>query len=322
MADRTAKAMVSAAVSRGTLIGVWAVLFLVYGLVEPHGFLTTGTLQIIFGSQQALTFLALAATSTFLVGEFDLSIASSMGLTATVVPVLITSGHVAVAVACLVGLLSAVAVGALNAFIIVRLGVNAIVTTLGMATLIGGVSNRIANNTAVSFTSPGLQKVTSGDLLGLPASFYYGLAAAAALGYILTSTPLGRRMIFVGSNRSVARLAGIRVNRVRVGAYLTSAALSGLGGLLLVGAVGGFDPQSTTSYLLPALSAAFLGTAAVQPGRFNPGGTMIAIYFLATGIIGLQILGFAGWVSDVFYGGALIVAISLTTWLSPGQRTS
>ena len=126
-------------------------------------------------------------------------------------------------------------------------------------------------------------------------------------------TALGRHMAFVGANREVARLAGVRVARVRMGAYVTSGFLCGLGGMLLAATVGGFDPNSSPTYLLPALSATFLGTAAIKAGRFNPIGTMVAIYFLVTGIVGLELLGYTGWVSDVFYGGALIIAVVIST---------
>jgi ribose transport system permease protein len=120
-------------------------------------------------------------------------------------------------------------------------------------------------------------------------------------------------MAFVGANREVARLAGVRVARIRIGAYVVSGLICGLGGMLLAAAVGGFDPSSSPSYLLPAFSAAFLGTAAIVPGRFNPLGTFVAIYFLATGILGLQLLGYTGWISHVFYGAALIVAVTVST---------
>ena len=71
---------------------------------------------------------------------------------------------------------------------------------------------------------------------------------------------------------------------------------------MLVATVGGFDPTASPSYLLPALAAVFLGTAIVMPGQFNPIGTLFGIYFLETGIIGLQLLGYSGWVQDAFYG--------------------
>ena len=60
-------------------------------------------------------------------------------------------------------------------------------------------------------------------------------------------------------------------------------------------------------------ASVFLGTAVVQPGQFNPVGMAIGIYFLETGIIGLQILGASGWVQDTFYGAGLITAVTLAT---------
>jgi ribose transport system permease protein len=310
------------ALRRGSLLVVWAALFVVFALLEPNLFLTQGTLQTIFGSQQALVFIALGTLCAFVVGEFDFSVASVAGLAATLVPVLVTDQQLNVWLACLIALCSAVAVGALNALIVVRIGIDPIITTLGMATLVSGISSRIANSGTVSMVSPELTKIASTYVLGLPINFFYGVALVTVFTYVLTSTPLGRHMRFVGSNRSVARLAMVRVNRIRAGAYLMSSLLCGIGGVLLVGTVGGFDPSSSPSYLLPVLSATFLGTAVIVPGRFNPVGTFIAIYFLATGIVGLQLLGFAGWISDVFYGAALIIAIILSTLFRANRGTS
>lgn len=314
-------AVVSSEVTqRSSLIVVWLAMFIIFACLSPRLFLTGGTVQTIFGSQQAAVFVALASLAAFTVGEFDLSVASTMGLTATAIPVLVTNYHVQIAVACLIGMALAAAVGAINAFVIVRLRIDAIIATLGMATLVGGVSFGLCNSNAVSLTSPGLEHLTSRSELGLPVNFWYGLAAAAVFAYVLHGTALGRHMLFVASNRPVAQLAGVRVDRIRAGAYLASALIAGVGGLLLIGTVGSFDPSSAPGYLLPALSAAFLGTAVILPGRFNPFGTVIAIYFLSTGIVGLQLQGLAGWASDVFYGATLIVTLVLVRHLLPTRR--
>lgn len=298
---------------RGSLIAVWILIFIFFGVMKPDQFLTVGTFQTIFGSQQALVFIGLGALCAFAVGEFDFSVAAVAGMSSTLLAVLVSEQGIDVWLAVALSVAAAVAVGAFNAFLIITIGINPIVTTLGVATLLTGVSSRLSNGGSVYLESPGLAKFSSTPVLGLPINFYYGLIVAALFTYILSCTPLGRHMLFVGSNRSVARLAMVRVNRIRAGAYMSSSLLCGVGGVLLVGAVGGFDPSSSASYLLPVLSATFLGTAVIQPGRFNPAGSMIAIYFLATGIVGLQVLGFAGWISDVFYGSALIIAIVLST---------
>lgn len=106
----------------------------------------------------------------------------------------------------------------------------------------------------------------------------------------------------------------------RFGAYVFSAGLVGFAGLVLVSSAGGVDSGHIMTYLLPPFAAVFLSTAVVQPGRFNPIGTLIAIWFLTTGIFGLQIMGATGWIQDVFYGGSLIVAIALAKFVRDRTR--
>lgn len=304
----------ASAVSRYALVGVWLLVAAVYAIAEPSVLLTSGTFQTIFGSQQALVFLGMAAVVTFAVGEFDLSIASILGLGATLVPVLVVREGWDPYLASVFAVFACAAVGALNGFIVVRLGIDPIITTLGMSTLLLGLTQGFAHSQAVSGLSSSFGNVaTTVVAFGLPATFFYGLALALLLAYIMRFTPLGRHMAFVGANREVARLAGVRVSRIRMGAYVVSGIICGVGGVLVAATVGGFDPNSSPTYLLPALSATFLGTAAIRPGRFNPLGTMVAIYFLVTGIVGLQLLGYTGWISDVFYGVALIVAVIAST---------
>lgn len=314
-ADRTSRLRGGAqsAVTRYGVVGVWIVLAASYAIVVPETFLTFGTFQTIFGSQSTLVFLCMASVCTFVVGEFDLSIASIMGLSATVLPVLVVDHGIPEWQAVILALLVGVACGALNAFIIVRLGIDPIVTTLGMSVLLLGLAQAISNLVAVTGLSEGLSTMSVYNVGGLPISFYYGIAVAVVFALILGFTPLGRHMNFVGANREVARLSGIRVNRIRFGAYVFSGLSSGAAGVLLAASVGGFDSNTSGTYLLPALAATFLGTAVVQPGKFNPLGTIITIYFLVTGIVGLQLLGYASWVSNVFYGAALIIAITVST---------
>ena len=301
----------SSVLSKYALIGVWAVMALYFYIAVPDTFGTSGAFSSIFGSQQVLVFLAMSAMVTLVVGEFDLSVASMMGITATTIPVLAGVHGMNIVLACVIGVGAAVLAGAVNAFFVVVMDVSSFVVTLGTGTLLIGLAQMVSGTNIVSVNSPGLARLSVGQVLGMPVSFYYGIALAAVLAYVIAWTPMGRSMVFVGANREVARLAGIRVQRVRFGAYVTAGLLAGLAGLILVATVGGFDSASSQTYLLPALAAVFLGTAVVQPGAFNPLGTMVAIYFLATGIFGLQLLGYSGWIQNAFYGGGLVVAVTL-----------
>lgn len=297
--------------SRYALVLVWLAVAVLYYVLMPGTFGSWGAVRAIFGGQPVLVFLAMSALITLMVGEFDLSIASIMGLAATIVPVLAGLHGVNIWLACLIALAACALVGAVNAFFVVRLDVSSLVVTLGAGTLVTGISQAISSSNVVSVQDKLFSDLTGYPVLGMPVSFYYGLALTLGIAYIMAYTPLGRHILFVGANREVARLAGIRVDRVRVGAYIISSLVAGMAGLIIVSTLGGFDSTTAMQYLLPALAAVFLGTAVVHPGQFNPIGTLIAIYFLWTGIFGLQLLGFAGWIQNVFYGAGLVVAVAL-----------
>lgn len=300
-------------ISRSSLIGIWILTAAGFAVFETDLFLQEGTFKTIFGSQYELVFLTLALVCTFIVGEFDLSIASVMGLAGTVLSLLYVNEGVPIAVAVILALVAAAAVGAVNGFLVVKIGVDAIVATLGMGTLVLGITLWITNLSTINGLPESFAQLAIRDVFGLPIAFFYALGACVILAYILGFTPLGRRMAFVGSNREVARLAGVNVTRLRLGAYVAGACVAGVAGVLLAATLGGYNPNTSGNYLLPAFAAVFLGTAVIQPGRFNPFGAFIAVYFLQTGIVGLQLAGLTGWVENVFYGGALVLAVSATT---------
>ena len=256
---------------RYALVGVWVAVTAFFAIVEPGTLLTSGTFQTIFGSQQALVFLGMAAVVTFAVGEFDLSISAMMGLAATLVPVLVVQQGWSPAAACVAAVLAAMGVGALNGVIVVVLGIDAIITTLGMGTFILGITSGFSHSEAVSGLSNSFGNIANSVVLfGLPISFFYGLALALAIAYVMRFTALGRHMSFVGANREVARLAGVRVSRIRIGAYITSGLFCGLGGAYLsLDYVTLFSRGMTNERGLIALAAIFFargrpfGTAAV-----------------------------------------------------------
>ena len=245
--------------ARGSLIGIWALMIAAFGIGLGGKFLQSGTFQTIFSSPVHLIFLCLALVVTFCVGEFDLSVASVMGISGTLVSVLTVREGFNPWVATLVALVAAAVIGALNGVLIVIVGVNAIVVTLGVGTALTGIALWVTNLNTISGLPASFSTTVNFGVGGVAISFFYGLALTLVLAYILTSTPLGLRMSFVGANHEVARLAGVRVKRIRLGSYIASGVISGLGGVVLAATLGGFDPTSSPNYLLPAFAAVFLG---------------------------------------------------------------
>jgi ribose transport system permease protein len=310
--------------SRFGLLGVWILVIAVFSILRPDTFFTTQNFETIFSTQAVPLIVALGLLPALTAGEYDLSVGGVMGLSLVLVGFLNVDHGWAIGPTVAVAVAAAIVVGVANAVFIVVVGIESLVVTLGMGTLLAGAALGISS-LPVSGVSDALVKASRTQIAGIQLVFYYGLALAFVLWYVLSHTPLGRYLYFVGEGRVVARLSGIRVDAIRAGALIAGSTISGIAGVLQAGLIGGADPTVGPTMLLPAFAAVFLGAAAILPGRFNAWGTFVAVYFLATGIVGLQLVGLSGWIENVFYGGALILAVAVSkigrpSWLRRRQR--
>ncbi len=294
------------------VIIAWAAIFAFFSVLRSQTFPRFSTLQLIFGTQSVILITAIGLVFSLAVGEYDLSVGSLVGLGSTLLAVLSGRHHWPVVLAIVVTLAVCFLVGCVNALLSVYLGVQSIIITLGSGTLIAGLTLAVSGSVVVTGVPIGFTNLLTHQIIGLALPFWLGLILTVVTWFILQHMPLGRRMIFVQENREVARLAGLRVNRIRAGGLIATSTIAGLAGIMLAGLSQAADPQSGASFLLPAFAAAFLGSTAIVPGRFNAVGTFAAVYFLVTGITGLDYLGYAGWPGQVFYGGSLVVAVSLS----------
>ncbi|HEX2097313.1 MAG TPA: ABC transporter permease [Solirubrobacterales bacterium] len=284
---------------------------IIFGALRPETFLTTDNLKTILSSQAVLLIVTLGLTLALTVGEFDLSIGATVGLTGVVVGWLNVTHAVPIGIVIVAALATGLLIGCINAFLIVRLGITSLVATLGTSTVLAGISLGISNSIVVTGIDQGFTDLVSNGPFDLPLSVYFAFALAIALWYLYEHTPLGRYLNLVGTGREVARLSGLPVDRYRVLALVGTSVIAATAGLVLTGTLGSSDPTVGGTFLLPAFAGAFLGATTIRPGRFNAWGTVIALYFLVTGITGLNLLGITGWVEQVFYGGALIVSVTI-----------
>lgn len=122
-----------------------------------------------------------------------------------------------------------------------------------------------------------------------------------------------RQLEAIGSNESAARLVGISVDRLVAVSFLGSALVASIAGVLLTSRQGGADPTVATDYLFPALAAVFLGATTIRPGRYNVWGTVIGLFTLGVAINGFTFMGAQAWVTQVFDGLALVLAVAVST---------
>jgi ribose transport system permease protein len=293
------------------LVAAWLLVIAGFGLNDPT-FTSTGNWASILRSQAVLVVLTFALLPTLTAGDYDLSVAANLSLASMTIAVLNVQREWPIGAAVLAAVVISTAVGAVNAFLVIKIGIESLIATLGTATILAGVVLRVSNSQTISGISDALVNLVNRPKVGqLPLSFFYAMLLCVALWYFAQYTPVGRRLLFVGRNRNVSRLSGLHVDRLRAGAFVAGGFLAGIAGTLYAGTSASADPTSGATLLLPAFAAAFLGSTAIYPGSFNAWGALVGAYFLATGINGLALLGVGIYVQNLFYGGALIVAVAI-----------
>lgn len=295
------------------LILAWIVIILVLGAFKPAQMFAWNSYASMLGSNAMVVVLTLALIVPLTTGDFDLSVAATMGLSSMIIAVLNVQQEMPIFGAIVVALLAGAAIGAVNAFFILYFRVFSLIVTLGTGYFVAGLILWISNSGTIAGVSMDLVRaVILTRVFGIPIGFYYAAALTVIIWYLFQHTSLGRRMLFVGRGREVARLSGVNVTRVRAGALIASSVIAAFAGVLYTGMRGVADPSSALAFLLPAFAAAFLGSTAIYPGRFNAIGAFVAVYFLSTGIMGLNFLGVDSFVQNLFYGGGLVIAVAIS----------
>jgi ribose transport system permease protein len=300
-------------IQRYAILIVFAALVIGFGVDIPSTFLSIGNLSNILGSQAVLFILVMAVLLPTIMGDFvDLSLGSSLGLSAMVLAVLNVQHGTNVVLACVAGVGAALVVGLVNVFFVVYFDNDPFIVTLGTMTIVQGIIYIVSGDNSVGIVSTNLSNwVFTNSFLSIPLEFYYGLAIFLVVWYVLSFTPVGQKALVIGQSREVARLSGIRVDRQRSWAFIIAAGIAGLAGIAYAATNGTVDPTAGSALILPAYAAVFLGATAIRPGRINALGALIAVYFLATGTAGFELLGAQSYYQQIFYGAALVAAITI-----------
>jgi ribose transport system permease protein len=292
---------------------LWLIFILVFAIWQPGLFLSQSTLHTIASSQAISAIVALAVLIPLSAEIFDLSVGANANFACIFVTILQVNYHWSMGPAMLLTVLVSLGFGVINGFIIVKLRVNSFIATLGTTSII------TAGQVIISPQQPGIvltkswNEMTQFFVGGFQIVVLYLLILALIVWWVLAFTPAGRYLYAVGGNAEAARLSGIGVDKVRWLSLVASGGICGVAGVLyasLSGPALSFGP----SLLLPAFASAYLGSTQLKPGRFNVWGTLIAIYVLATGVYGLELITAQQWIGGVFNGVALIGAVSFAIW--------
>ena len=215
------------------LIIVWLLLIAVFGYLRPDTFLTWPNLSTILGSQAVLVVVTLGLIIPLTANDFDLSIAFVMTMSSMLVAVLNVNYGIGIGWAVIAALALGIVVGLINGLLITVFRIHSLIVTLGTGTFLHGATLWLSDSMTISGISPSLMNAVIVDrLFGVPLEFYYAIVLATLVWYLLEYTAAGRRILFVGRGREVARLSGINTDRIRVACLAASGFFGAWAGLM------------------------------------------------------------------------------------------
>jgi ribose transport system permease protein len=289
-------------------------IIVLFSLWVPDTFPNLATAKQILNANAITALGALSITIPLAARVFDLSFAGVMTLTGVVVAHLIAKDGVPLVPAVALALAVGLGVGLINAIVVVVMRIDSFIGTLATGSLLAALITMVTNEVPITDAKlgDGFAKIGQTSIDGVTLGVVYCAVVAIAIWYLLEHTATGRRLYATGFNPDAARLAGVRVDRLRFVSLVASGGLAGATGVILASTLGSGSPSAGTPYLLPAFAAAFLGATQLKHGRFNAGGTIIAVLLLGTGVTGLALANAPQWAGDMFVGVVLIAALALT----------
>jgi rhamnose transport system permease protein len=308
--DTTRRAAWRALVRWESALVVVLIAVLVFGTSKSANFLDTTNFFYIGLNMGEIAIMALPLMLIVVTGEIDLSVASMLGLSGTVVGELFHAGWsiwAAMAVALLVG----AAGGLLNGVLVARVGLPSIAVTIGTLTLFRGIAEiilapRTITGFPLSLTNIGVIPIQGTEVAWSTVIF---LVLAVVFGVVLHATPLGRRIVTIGLQPEAAQFSGVRVRRIKLGLFVLSGVMCAFAGILLTLKNASVSYDAGTGLELTVVAIVLLGGVSIFGGR----GTVVGVV-LAVAIVGclqqvLTQMNVQAEVQNIITGGLLLISV-------------
>ncbi|MGI8418101.1 MAG: ABC transporter permease [Nakamurella sp.] len=296
------------------LLILLVVLLIGFSILKPDTFPTAFNARSILSDKSIVALLALAEMIVIAAGHFDLSVGYGVGLAHILSIGLQTRTHLPWPLSCLIVIVVMVGVGAVNGLLVTRARIDSFIATLGVGTILFGVSSWYTGSQQVIGTLPSGFLGIAGSPGGIPLPAVYVVVIGILLWLVFEYLPLGRFLYVLGSNPKAAELTGISEKKYVLLAFMGSGLMTGVAGVVLGARLGVGQSSVGAEYLLPAFVGALLGSTSVRPGRVNVWGTVLAVLVLGVAVAGLQQEGAQFYVESLFNGAMLVLAVGLAAY--------
>jgi ribose transport system permease protein len=307
---RTARAVEG---QEAALLVVLGVLWLALS-VSTDTFLTASNLRNILFSVAPIAIIGVGMTAVIVSAGIDVSVGSQVAVVMVVVAKLLRDADQPLVVAVLVALLLGGALGLVNGLLIAYGRIHPIIVTFGTLNLFRFLALQIFGSEQVSGVPNTLQVFgggADGRLFLLPNAWWLAMAVVAAMWVYLRYWATGRHLYAIGGDAAAARLAGIRVARRQLSAYVLTGVCVGLAACALIGSGGLVQQNAGTGLELQVIAAVVIGGTSIVGGRGTPFGTLLGALLVGTVTSAITLLGWRSELTELFIGGFILIAVGV-----------
>jgi ribose/xylose/arabinose/galactoside ABC-type transport system permease subunit len=274
-------------------------------------FTTSRNITNVLGQISFVGMSACVVTLVMIAGGMDLSVGSIIAVAGVTAAKFVTVGHWPLGGAFLMGVLAGGVIGGLNAFLIVGMKINPVITTLGTMYIGRGLANVVADGSPVTGVPFSFNDLATSKVGPIPVPVVIFAAVAVVMMFLERKTILGRWTIASGGNQEAARLSGIPIYRTRVTLYILSGLAAGVAGILMNSRIATGDPNSGTGFEFDVIVAVVLGGTAITGGQGTITGSIVGVLIVGVLDNGLNLLGVSTFYQNIVQGGVLIFAVGI-----------
>lgn len=294
------------------------VILVIVALTTPN-FLAFENFQNIALQAAVLSIVAIGSTVVIITGGIDLSPGSMIALLTMLLASFIKLDGLNLVLSIVMVLGAGALLGAINGFFVAYLKIPAFIVTLAALSGFKGLALTIGGGTPIFSLSPALETVFYGQILGIPLPFIYVVVLYAIAILVLNHTKFGREIYAIGGNENAARLSGVRINRVRMMAFVIAGACAAIGAVLLAARLNSGSPNYGTLIELQAIAAAVVGGASLAGGRGHIFNTLIGVLIIIVVQNSLNLNAVSPAIQSIAIGLIILLAVGIDIWR--GQLT-
>ncbi|WP_018924500.1 ABC transporter permease [Salsuginibacillus kocurii] len=291
------------------LLLVLIALIAFFALMSDN-FLTGSNFINIIRQAAMLGIIAAGMTMVLLIGGIDLSVASNVALTSVIAALSMAAGIDPI-LAVLIGVAVGTTVGMVNGLIVTKIGIPALITTLGMMTIVRGAAFVSTDGYPVFDFPDTMRWIGTGHVLQIPVPAIIMAIVFIVVWFILYRTKLGRHIYALGGNQEAAHLSGINIFKVKMFVYMTSGFCSGIAGIILLGRLNSGQPNALQAFELEVVTAVVLGGVSIFGGQGKLLGVFLGVLILGVLANGLVILNVGEFYQMVITGLVLLIAVGM-----------